>query len=309
MAEFNDNSHKGMVLMQQALKKYAEGDFESGDKDRDEANRYFDLASAEMNSEEGKISQLYGESRNFGLVYQVFEENLIDLLKRKDGKQIIKEFYDTIRKNKVLNEQFKVYDAFENFDNNDDVEHIISEATELIKRLDKKSVMENNNKLIDLIRKYNLNEYVEIPEEKENLYEAIEYIMLNKKSFNNIGNFIKSEKIITEHIKNKQKKQISEQLDFDMFKDKIEESGKEFDLNEEEKKLFQDYMNPKINNKELFENIKNETLKLLGETIEKSDESDRESWKTVNEDVKNMTYNEADCFTQCAKLMEIKETL
>ena len=37
MADFNDSSHKGSVLMQQALKKLADGDIEGFEKDRKEA--------------------------------------------------------------------------------------------------------------------------------------------------------------------------------------------------------------------------------------------------------------------------------
>ena len=58
MAELNDNYEKGTLLMTQALKKYAEGDYEGGDKDREKANKYYDLAKLEINSEESKITSL-----------------------------------------------------------------------------------------------------------------------------------------------------------------------------------------------------------------------------------------------------------
>ena len=133
MADFNVNSEKGSVLMQQALKKYAKGDFEGGDKDRAEANRYYDLASAEINSEAGKITQLYGESRNFGIIYNVFEQNIENLLSTKKGKKIIKECFNLIKSNKVLNEQFKIYDMFEKAQNVDDVKDFVNEASNIVK--------------------------------------------------------------------------------------------------------------------------------------------------------------------------------
>ena len=224
MADFNVNSEKGSVLMQQALKKYAKGDFKGGDKDRAEANRYYDLASAEINSEAGKMTQLYGESRNFGIIYNVFEQNIENLWDTKDGKKIVKECYNLIKSNKVLNEQFKIYDMFEKAQNVEDVKDFVNEASNIIKTFDKKLVMENNEKLIKFIRDKKLDEYVDIPEETENLYEAIEYIVLNKKTYDNVNDFVKAQNVITEHIIKNQKNNIVEnKLTSAEFENKIEE--------------------------------------------------------------------------------------
>ena len=108
MADFNEYSQKGSTLMQQALKKLVDGDIESFEKDRQEANRYFDMFYQSVNSEEGKITQMYGESRNFGVIYNVFEQNIDKLYESKSKKRIIKEMYYLIKNNKILNEQFKI---------------------------------------------------------------------------------------------------------------------------------------------------------------------------------------------------------
>ena len=315
MADFNVNSEKGSVLMQQALKKYAKGDFEGGDKDRAEANRYYDLASAEINSDAGKMTQLYGESRNFGIIYNVFEQNIENLWNTKAGKKIVKECYNLIKTNKVLNEQFKIYDMFEKAQNIEDVKDFVNEASNIIKTFDKKLVMENNEKLIKFIRDKKLDEYVDIPEETENLYEAIEYIVLNKKTYNNVNDFLKAQNVITEHIIKNQKNNIVEnKLTSVEFEDKIEEAEKEINenINQEEKTLLDRFLTTKNQNKkEVFENYKRKTLRKIREMIENSEDSDKSQWNKIYENVssKNFSENMSENITNCAEMMEICSTI
>ena len=315
MADFNVNSEKGSVLMQQALKKYAKGDFEGGDKDRAEANRYYDLASAEINSEAGKITQLYGESRNFGIIYNVFEQNIENLWGTKEGKKIIKECFNLIKSNKVLNEQFKIYDMFEKAQNVDDVRDFVNEASNIVKTFDKKIVMENNEKLIKFIRDKKLDEFVDIPEETENLYEAIEYIVLNKKTYDNVNDFVKAQNVITEHIIKNQKNNIVEnKITSAEFENKIEEVENEINekINQDEKKLLDGFLtNNKQNKKEVFENYKRKTLRKIKEMIENSEDSDKAQWDNIYENVSSKNFSESmsENITNCAEMMEICDTI
>lgn len=315
MADFNVNSEKGSVLMQQALKKYAKGDFEGGDKDRAEANRYYDLASAEIGSEAGKISMLYGESRNFGIIYNVFEQNIENLLETKNGKKIIKECFNLIKSNKVLNEQFKIYDMFEKAQNVDDVKDFVNEASNIVKTFDKKIVMENNEKLIKFIRDKKLDEYVDIPEETENLYEAIEYIVLNKKTYDNVNDFVKAQNVIAEHIIKNQKNNIVEnKLTSVEFENKIEEIENEINekINQEEKTLLDRFLTTrKQNKKEVFENYKKKTLRKIREMVENSEDSDKEQWDKIYENVSSKNFSESmsENITNCAEMMEICDTI
>ena len=315
MADFNVNSEKGSVLMQQALKKYAKGDFKGGDKDRAEANRYYDLASAEINSEEGKITQLYGESRNFGIIYNVFEQNIENLWDTKEGKKIVKECYNLIKSNKVLNEQFKIYDMFEKAHNVDDVKDFVNEASNIIKTFDKNIVKENNEKLIKFIRDKKLDEYVDIPEETENLYEAIEYIVLNKKTYDNVNDFVKAQNVITEHISKNQKKHIVEnKLTSTEFENKIEEVENEINekINQDEKTLLDSFLTTKKQNKkEVFENYKRKTLRKIKEMIESSEDSDKVQWNEIYENVSSKNFSESmsENITNCAEMIEICSTI
>lgn len=315
MADFNDNLRKGSTLMQQALKKFAEGDFESGEKDRKEANRYFDKFNAEINSEAGKMSQLYGESRNFGIIYNVFEQNIADVYQDKDKKMIIKEGFNLIKNNRILNEQFKIYDMFEKIDKVENAKEFVNEAVSLIKHFDKQEVKENNEKLIKFIKKNKLDEYVEIPEETENLYEAIEYIILNEKKLDNINDFIKAQNVIVEHIQNDKEtiNENEEKMTFDDFKSKLEKQEEELNenINEDEKKLLDMFVNPKTNKKVIFENYKKQTLEKINDMIQSSENEDKDSWNKIYESVNSKVYS--DKMTQniinCAEMLEICNTI
>ena len=315
MADFNDNLQKGSTLMQQALKKFAEGDFESGEKDRKEANRYFDKFYVEINSEAGKMSQLYGESRNFGIIYNVFEQNIADVYQDKDKKMIIKEGFNLIKNNRILNEQFKIYDMFEKIDKVENAKEFVNEAVSLIKHFDKQEIKENNEKFIKFIKKNKLDEYVEIPEETENLYEAIEYIILNEKKLDNINDFIKAQNVIVEHIQNDKEtiNENEEKMTFDDFKSKLEKQEEELNenINEDEKKLLDMFVNPKTNKKVIFENYKKQTLEKINDMIQSSENEDKDSWNKIYESVNSKVYS--DKMTQniinCAEMLEICNTI
>ena len=313
MEDFNTNSQKGSTLMQQALKKYADGDFEGGDKDRKMANKYFDMASMQINSEAGKMSQLYGESRNFGVIYNVFEQNIDNIYQDESKKHIIKEVYDMIKNDKLLNEQFKIYDMFEKTTDVENVKDFVNETINIINGFDKKQIKECNEKLIKVIKDNKLNEYVDIPEETENLYEAIEYVILNKKTLDNVNNFIKAQNVIAEHIEKNQKESLEENkksLSFESFKNDLDKKLQE-NINEDEKKLLDMFTDPKTNKRAVFENYKSETLNKIKGVMQISEETDREAWDKVYENVNSKTYSEkmTQNIINCAEMLEICSTI
>lgn len=319
MGSFDTNLDKGHVLMNQALKMYEKGDFENGDKNRAEANKYFDLASEEIRSEEGQKNQLYGESRNFGIIYNVIEQNLNgDVLHDEKTKKLIKETYTTIKKDKILNEEFRIYDLFEKANNIENVKDFVNESLSLIDKIDKNEIKESNEKLIKIIRENKLDEFVEIPEDLENLYEAIEFTILNKKNFNNLNDFIKAQNVIVEHIENSQKKTVNEEKFsneemFNNFEQTMETEQKNIDesINEEEKKLLENFLKPNANQKLLFEEQKLKTLKKLTDVIKKSDDEDKCSWNEIYEKINNKEFSDklSENIVSCAEMMEICSTI
>lgn len=316
MEDFNKISQEGSALMQEALKKYAEGDFKGGNELRKKANEMFEEVERQINTEAGNISMMYGESRNFGVIYNVFEQNIDNIYQDEKKKHIIKEAYKLIKNNPVLNEQFKVYDMFEKAKDIDNTKDFVNEASGLIKHFNKKQIKENNEKLIKLIRDNELNEYVDIPEETENLYEAIEYVMLNKKTLDNVNDFLKAQNVIVEYIENNKKQNIDEsenKFTFENFQEELnkEEKNLNENINEDEKKLLEMFANPKTNKRSIFENYKSETLKKIKGVMQISEENDREAWNKVYESVNSKTYSDkiAQNIVNCAEMLEICSTI
>lgn len=307
MTHFNNNLDKGNVLMQQALKKYAEGDFAGGDKDRQEANKFFDSMSKFMQSEEGELSNLYGESRNFGIAYNVFEQNINNLFETKEGKKIIKEAYDLIKNDKVLSEQFNVYDLFERKKASDNTQQFVNEAINMLGDFDRKQVKESNEKFIKFIRENKLNEYVEIPEELENLYESIEYIILNKKTFGNLNEHIKAKNIIISHINNNKELNEDKKLSFDDFKNEIDKLQENTDkeINEDELKLLKDFVDNKENPKKVFESYKRNAIKFIKTLM--NENKDDERFSQLLEKINNKEYSDvlSENISNCAEMLEV----
>ena len=128
---------------------------------------------------------------------------------------------------------------------------------------------------------------MEIPEDVENLYEAIEYVILNEKTLDNVNEFIKAQNVIVEFIENNKK-----------------------NINEE-KKLLDVFANPKTNKKEVFENYKKETLKKIKGAMQISEESERESWNKIYESINSKTYSNklSENIITCAEMLEICSTI
>jgi hypothetical protein len=204
---------------------------------------------------------------------------------------------------------------FEKAQNVDDVKDFVNEASNIVKTFDKKIVMENNEKLIKFIRDKKLDEYVDIPEETENLYEAIEYIVLNKKTYDNVNDFVKAQNVITEHIIKNQKNNIVEnKITSAEFENKIEEIENEINekINQEEKTLLDSFLTTrKDKKKEVFENYKRKTLRKIKEMIENSEDSDKAQWDKIYENVSSKNFSESmsENITNCAEMMEICSTI
>ena len=204
------------------------------------------------------------------------------------------------------------------FEKTKDVENVkdfVNEASGLIRHYNKKQIKENNEKLIKLIRDNKLNEFVEIPEETENLYEAIEYVILNKKTLDNVNDFLKAQNVIVEHIE-KNKETVNENkntLSFDGFKEELDNQEEQIqeNINEDEKRLLDMFTNPKTNKKFVFENYKSETLKKIKGVMQNSEESDKEAWNKVYESVSSKNYSDkmTQTIINCAEMLEICSTI
>lgn len=300
-----DPQYRGKVLMQRALDHLEKGNIEEFETDRALANKFFD----EMNAEEDEMDALYNESRNFGIIYQVIESNVPTLLETKEGQKALRKIIKTIKGNKILHEQFKAYNNLQPLHKINNVDEYIAESLSLVPKFNKKDVKENNERLIKLIKKYNLDEMVDIDDEKLDLFESIEFVTMNKKSLKNIDDYVNATKMIKESIINLP---VSETKDFSIedYAEEINNVSENIakELNSAEIKLLKEVTNG--NSEEYFNECKSKTLSKLDEMI--SNEKDIETKSRLSkiyEKINNKRYNKKNAIVDIAEMVEMQDAI
>lgn len=311
MEDFNEIYKKAGVLMQSALKKYAKGDAEGGDRDRAEANRLYDMAEQDVNRQSGNISQLYGENRNFGVIYKVLENNTSNLCEDKSKRRSFKNIIKLIKEDKNLKKEFEFYDALTNPRNAVDPELYVNEAIKLKPKFNKNEVKASNEKLINELRKNNIFELVDIDDDTMKLFESIEYMLFNNPKLKNLVEYSNAKSYIVEHIANRTEEEIlkpeTETINID---ETVNEMVKKYNdmLNEDEKKLIEEIS--KAKNKEVvFNNYKEAALKKINEVIETLNKDDKKQLTEVRDDISSKIYNRNRILEDISEFIEIKNVL
>lgn len=301
----NDPQYRGKLLMQRALDELEKGNIEEFETDRALANKYFD----KMKDEEEEMDALYTESRNFGIIYQVIEANLHKLLESKSGVNSLRKIVKTIKGDKILHEQFKAYNNLLPSKHIDNVSEYINEAISMSPRFNKKMVKESNEKLIKLLKSEHLDEMVDIDDDKLDLFESIEYVTMNKKSLNNIDEYVNATKIIKESIE-KLPKIEENTMTIKEYSEAINQVAEGFgnDLNSEEIKLIKEVSNG--NGEAYFNECKESTLsKLDSMMLCEKDMETKSRLSQIYEKINKKTYNKENAIVDISEMIEIQSTI
>ena len=301
---YQESYHKGATLMKSALEKYGKGDFEGGEIDRKEANKYFDSANQEVSAEAEKMSSLYGESRNFGIIYKVIEENTSGLLEDKKKRDAYAKIIKLIREDKVLKKQFKLYEAFRNAEDVEYPEIFVQDMVNVAcTGLNKKKITESNDKLLKLISEANLNELVDIDDDEMDLYESIEYLITHKPTFGNMKDYSNAKGVVSEYIKRNCVKTEENTLTEEDYHKRLKEITEKYSngITESEMELIK--LVESTEDKEgLFETKRSEAIKSIKESIG-DDSSD------VIVQLNEMEYNPNTLLSDIAKFAEISQIM
>ena len=301
----DDPQYRGKVLMKRALEHLEQGNIEEFETDRALANEYFD----KMSEEEEEMDALYNESRNFGIIYNVIEANVPKLLESKEGKKALRTIIKAIKSDKMLHEQFKAYNNLQPSTKINNVDEYITEALSIVPKFDKNIVKESNEKLIKLIKKYKLDEMVDIDDEKLDLYESIEFVTMNIKTLKNIDEYVNATKMIKESIENLP---INETKNFSIenYAEEINNVSENIakDLNSAEIKLLKEVTSG--NSEAYFNECKSKTISKLNEMIYK--ETDIESKSRllkIYEKINNKIYNKKNALVDIAEMVEMQDAI
>lgn len=306
--EITNNIDKGIKLLNEALKCYENGNYSSAYKAYQKAGEFLTEADNRANTADGQISLRYGGNRNFGVIYKIFESNTKNLLRDKSSQKKLKKIMGLIRENKVLNDEFNVYNAFTNPANVTNPNEYVSEAISLVTRYSKKTIRENNEKLINLFKEYNLNENISIDDNEIELFENIEYLLLHNKDFKNINKYNEIQNKLCEYV-TENNVMLTESVSIDdLYENKLNEvidkHGKE--LNEDEINLIMEVSDP-VKAKKLFNKYKADVVSLVNEQINAG--NDVESWNTILEKINSKVYEQKNALTDIAEFIEIKNEI
>jgi hypothetical protein len=296
-------------LLSEAISLYENNDLQAAYEKYQKAGKYLGEASQLLETEDGKLSMVYGGNRNFGVIYKVFENNTKELLKNKSAKKQLAKILNTIKENKVLMDEFSVYNAFTNPTDVEDADKYVNESISLIKHYSPETLKENNDKLIKVIRECNLDENVTLTDEETELFEGIEYLIVNRKNFSNLNQYSKIQKMLCEHVgENNFVKGGNPDLD-GLYEDKANELVRKHnsELNEYEIKLIRDVTTNEDKARRLFAENQARAIELVQREIDKGEDSD--SWKSILENISGKTFDRNTALTDIAEFIEMTNEL
>lgn len=300
-----DPQYRGKVLMQRALEQLEQGNIKEFETDRALANEFFD----KMSEEEEEMDALYNESRNFGIIYNVIEENVPRLLKSTNGKKALRSIVKAIKSDRMLHEQFKAYNNLQPTCKIVNVDEYITEALSMVPIFNKKQIKEHNEKLIKLIKKYKLDEMIEIDDDKLDLYESIEFVTMNKKSLNNIDEYVNATKMIKESIE-KIPFHESKGLSIEDYANEVNNISENLakDLNSHEIRFLTEIANG--NRENYFNECKAKTLSKLDEIMSKENDVETKSrLSKIFDKINQKTYIKENAIVDIAEMVEIQNTI
>lgn len=305
--------NEGKKLMEQAIDCYSKNKITEAEEYRKKANELYDNADILYCIENTDRDKLYGKNRNFGICYHIFEDSLLKNLNNRNGKKFINEVSNLIKTNKVLKEQFNIYNSICNKKNVSNPESYVDGVLECISKLNinKSDIRKANEKLIDLIESNtNVNKLLNIDDDTLKLYEAIDFVLTNKKSINNIDEYNKIKDSLVEKFDRDNK----DKTDNDTVNEKYETSLSEMtekykDLTDDEIKLIEDIISSDKDKSSLFEEYKSETIGVIDETIKKASEEDKEQWLNIKETLSEKKYNKDTLIDDVLKFVEIQKEI
>lgn len=305
----NENIEKAMTLMAQAMKQYEEGKFDIADNNRREANRLFDEASESLSTEEGLEAHMYGECRNFGLIYSVIEENAVKLYETKEGQKKIAKIVSFIKKNPVLLNEFRAYNAIMKPTNVEDTKAYVESVINVMPMYTRDTLKENNSKLLKYVKSLKLNEAIDVDDEVMDIFESIEFALTHKENLSNVNEYMNTKKVLSEGVTKNNKAKTFNDID-QYFQHRIDTmtAAHEAKLSDDEKRFLEEMSRVKDMGK-VYESYKSELLPMLEKRMNEAEGENRIGWGQIYEEVKNGQFDEKNGLLQVAKLVQVKNNL
>ena len=258
---------------------------------------------------------------NIGILNEIFFQNINNIINKKNGGKIIKEYVSLYKNNKDLLTGLMVFENLTNQNISGDSKVFIDENIKFIQENVNIKTLESKISLVEsFLDKNKIGKVSDI--ENEELFESIHKLMFLPKSINKINekvNITNKLSKMLDDINDERGEDTSLMLEspensnlfykilIDKFNEKYESS-----LNEEEKKIFETITssNSVDDKKSIFEEIKKECLTLTNELLKESIDIDvREKTLLVKERLLEQTFNESEYMKDIISLNKLKKTL
>lgn len=232
--------------------------------------------------------------KDFGFIKEAFENISPMLFKQKGGKTLINNYIQTIKENKNLNNLATLYENIRKTNANADVNFFVENIVNInwnVSKSVKTDTLKVGRILAEGILLLGEKALVMLPEEKNSLNKAIEFISENSKNTKNIAEYSDAIKVIREHIKSNDNKNIFESVNVDDYAfNLINAFNKKYsNLTNEEINLIKK-INTSENKEEIFNQYKNECLNKLSNAMKNENDADVEKLSEVYNKVKNKTF-------------------
>jgi len=306
--------HQINVLTQQALKKLQDEDYNGFKNDWEEANRLKLNLDGYMSSENGIMEMKYGQNLNMGIIMDVILENMSKVVNEGNKRKArqIGNIVNEIKNDKVLFEQFKVYNCFTNKDtwsgvNPEYSEKYVNEVASSIKPMSLKEAKSHNRKLIEMIIKGGLDENIAIDDETINLYESIECILFKRNIFSELKQLTEAKEQISEYLR---EHVITEKKETTDFNAKLSELSEKYDkeLNDDEKQLIEKVQNCQ-DKEQMFNDYKAKTISTLSESMKKYEGNDKAELQEVINNINEKKFNEKTILVDLAEMIEVMNVM
>ena len=293
-----DVYEKAITLMTRAIEQYEDGKFDLARHTRILANKYFAKLDAEMDTEEGREKALYGENLNFGVIYNVIEENIEPMYKDAESRGIIGRMVRLIKEDATLRDEYDLYNALMYPKNVKDSAAYVSEIIDTAKRHSVNEVRSSNRKLLRLVKEWKgFDETIPISDFDMAVFDGMEHITTTPKTISNITEFNGSKNVLSECVKHRNV----------MTEDDVNVSfNSEDDATADEMKLVKEY-NESVDKKAMFEHYKGILESKLTELIAENKGKDTDSENrltTLLERTQAKTFSEANGLVDIASFID-----
>ena len=260
-------------------------------------------------------------SSNIGILNEIFFQNINNIINKKNGSKIIKEYVSLYKNNKDLLTGLMVFENLTSQNISEDSKSFIDENIKYIQENINIKTLKPKIKLVEnFLAKNSIVKISDI--ENEELFENINKLIFLPKSITKIN-----EKVSITNKLSKMLNDINDERDEDMslmletpensnlfYKILIDKFNEKYEnsLNEEEKKIFETITssNSVVDKQNIFEELKKECLSLTNELLKENIDIDvREKTLLVKERLLEQTFNESEYMKDIISLNKLKKTL